>query len=99
MILVVIADRLFNAFLTTAPVLVSAPFFHQCIVSHARPMHGYLGLASRNFEKNNIHIQGQKLNGSILKYGKLVYFQNAFNLSLTQAYDATLALQVIHTLV
>ena len=28
--------------------------------------------ASKNFDKNNIHIQCQKLNGSNLKYGKLV---------------------------
>ena len=39
------------------------------------------------------------LNGSILKYGKLVYFQNVVNLYLTQAYNAIPALQIIHTLV
>ena len=47
------------------------PFeWYQCIVSEA----------SKNFEKHNIHIQSHKLNGSILKYGKLVYFQNVVNL-------------------
>ena len=29
-------------------------------------MHGYLSLASKKLEKNNIYIQGQKLKGSIL---------------------------------
>ena len=60
----------------------------QCIVSYAWPMHGQPCLASKNFEKNNIHIQGQKLNASILKYGKLLYFQKVVNLYLTQTYNA-----------
>ena len=48
-------------------------------------------LASKNIEKNNIHIQVKKLNGSFLKYVKLVYFQNVINLYLTQTYNAILA--------
>ena len=55
-------------------------------------MHGEPCLASKNFEKNNIHVWDQKLNGPILKYGKLVYLQNVVNLYLTQAYNAITAL-------
>ena len=36
------------------------------------PVHGLQCLASKKFWKNNIHIQGQKINGSILKNGKFV---------------------------
>ena len=39
-----------------------------------------------------IHIQGQKLNGSILKYGKLAYFQSLVNLYFTHGYNAIPAL-------
>ena len=47
---------------------------HQCIVIHAWPIHGYPCLASKTFAINNVLIQVQKLNGSILKYGILVSF-------------------------
>ena len=49
-------------------------------------------LAFQKFEKNNIHIQSQKLNGSVLKYEELVCFQNVVNFYLSQAYNAILAL-------
>ena len=55
-------------------------------------MYGYLCLVSKKFEKNNIYIQGQKPKGSVLKYGKLVWFQNTVSLYLTQAYNAILEL-------
>ena len=45
----------------------------------------------KNFEKNNIHIHVKKFNVFILKYGKLVYFQNVGNLYLTLTYIAILA--------
>ena len=41
-------------------------------------------------------MQGVKLNSSILKSGKLVYFQNLVDLYLTQAYNAIPALSMIH---
>ena len=41
-------------------------------------------------------MQGVKLNSSILKRGKLVYFQNLVDLYLTQAYNAIPALSMIH---
>ena len=55
-------------------------------------MHGYPCLSSKNFEKNNVDIKGRKLHGSILKHGKLAYFQNVVNLYLPQAYNAIPAL-------
>ena len=55
-------------------------------------MHDYPCLGSKNFEKNNVHIKGRKLHGSVLKYGKLAYFQNVVNLYLPQAYNAIPAL-------
>ena len=62
----------------------------KCLANFRHPisgwsMHGQPCLASKNFRKNNIHIQDQKLNGSVLKHGKLAYFQNVVNLNLTQA--------------
>ena len=62
-------------------------------------MYGWPCLASKNFDKNNVHIEGQKFNGSITKYEKLVYFQNVVNIYLNQAYNATPALLMRHTLV
>ena len=67
-------------------------FLYQCTFSHTWPMYGYLCLASKKFEKNNIYIQGQKPKGCVLKYGKLVWLQNTVSLYLTQAYNAILEL-------
>ena len=45
---------------------------HQYTVSHACAMHDQPCLSCKNYGKNNIHIQGQKLNSSTSKYEKFL---------------------------